>query len=47
MTEEEFKVAGADEKGTERLKSHLTEHVSNYNAPPVVEFTNVCMEFHP
>ena len=28
-------------------KDHVTQHVADMNAPPVVEFVNVSMEFHP
>ena len=47
VTAEEYKGADAGDPVVERQKEHVTEHVSDFNAPPVVEFTNVCMEFHP
>ena len=47
MTREQYIAAEPGDPVVDKQKAHMTEHVSDFNAPPVVEFTHVSMEFHP
>ena len=39
--------ADPDDEVITAQKQHVMEHVADFNAPPVVEFTEIHMEFHP
>ena len=47
VTLEEFKEAEKGCAAIDKLKNHMMEFVSDIEAPPVVEFVSICMDFHP
>ena len=42
----EYEAADANDPVVARQKQQVMEHVADINAPPLVEFVSVAMEFH-